>query len=197
MSSVAVPLGSARAPATRLVLLLVGFAVSHASVTLWYGVHIDRTIGELLAVARQVPAGSNTLLLVSQEEEFYRVDPFSHVGQWLTIEDPSRRVGGLFSGGPNGAYLGHFVVSPVLYSPEIHWGRYGFPPLGWTRICRDYDFILLQGMSALAESRVAARATRVAGGTAGTLYRVAACRPATSGPTGLRGRTYHRSGLGG
>jgi len=164
--------GQPRPPSHLAVGMLFSVGLLHAADMRLRARQIDSRITSFLAVLRSVPSGANTLVLVSHEEEDFRVDPFLHAGEWATVEHRSSRVNGLFSGGPNGAYLGHFITCPQLYDVGVDWGREGFPALDWAQIQRDYGYVALAGGNQTARRRIQAGATPVIVTPSAAVYRV-------------------------
>jgi hypothetical protein len=159
-----------RPPRAAVVGLLFALVVAQAATTLWYGTRIDR---ETADVVRLLPTdASNTLVLPTDEGEYFRVDPFEHVGEWATVTNANSRVNGLFAGGPGGAHLDHFLVQRSLYDPGLHWARRGFSPLDWERVRADYQFILLAGSNPEGVARASEGAVVVASNASGRLLRV-------------------------
>lgn len=159
-----------RPPRPAIVAVLLALVFVQASITWWYGRRIDRTLAN---VVRLLPVtASNTLVLPTEEDDYFRVDPFTHAGEWATVDNPNARVSGLFAGGPGGAHLDHFLVDRWLYDPGIHWARRDFTPLDWTRVRADYQFILVTGSNATGLARASEGAIVVASDPAGRLLRV-------------------------
>lgn len=173
-----------RTPGRRTVLAITSFVILQAGVTSWYASRIDRREQAFMDVVSLVPAHSDALVLASDQGDFFRVDPFMHIGEWLTIADPRVRVNGLFAGGTNGAYLGHFLLSNQTYDPGGQWAREGFPHLNWSRAQRDYSYIVIEGNDSVGMSRIAEGATLVGGNTNGSVYRIRT--PPSGGSTGAR-----------
>jgi hypothetical protein len=168
-----------RPPNTAVVGLLFALVVAQAATTLWYGVRIDR---ETANVVRLLPTdGSNTLVLPTDEDEYFRVDPFTHVGEWATMKDANSRVNSLFAGGRGGAHLDHFIVERTLYEPGVHWARRGFTPLDWERVRADYQFILLTGSNPDGVARASEGAVTVAKNSSGRLLRIVGSNRGNSG----------------
>lgn len=161
-----------RPPSRLAVGLLASAAILHAVDIRWNTKRIDISVTQFLTALRQIPPSSTTLVLVADEGGSFRIDPFLHIGEWLTIQNSSDRVNGLFSGKTNGAYLGHFVVCPPLYDPGVEWLQEGFPALDWDRIRHDYDYIALAGTNNTAQARVRAGADPIDVSAATTIYRV-------------------------
>jgi len=161
-----------RPPSHLAVGLVFSVGLLHAADMRLRARQIDSRVTSFLTVMRSVPVGANTLVLVSHEDKDFRVDPFLHAAEWVTIEDPSSRVSGLFSGGPNGAYLGHFIACPQLYDVGVDWGQDGFPALDWAQIQRDYGYVALAGSNPNASRRILASATPVIVAPSAAVYRV-------------------------
>lgn len=159
-------------PSAVGILLLASVTLLHAWNTSRNATQIDVSVGNVLATLRQIPQPASTLVLVSDEGNFFRVDPFLHAGEWLTIEHPSARVNGLFSGGANGAYLAHFIVRPELYDPGVHWAGISTISLDWRKIRQDYNYIALVGTNRNAQARIESEAAPYFGGRATTVYTV-------------------------
>jgi len=160
-----------RPPRAAVIGVLFALVVVQAATTLWYGIRIDR---ETADVVRLLPTdASNTLVLPTDEDEFFRIDPFTHVGEWATVRNANSRVNSLFAGGADGgAHLDHFLVERTLYEPGAHWARLGFAPLDWDRVRADYQFILLTGSNPEGIARASEGAVVVATNASGRLLRV-------------------------
>jgi alginate lyase len=176
-------------PQRRLLAIPFMAALAHAAIVH----HEAKGIDSALAVYRRVldvtPPGARLLPLVAENwPRRGRVSTYRHFALWHTI-DGGGRVPGLLTEeeryGTNPPslphkFFGHFREPVILYYPDERWGTEIMFPLDWTRIDRDYDYIVLAGTNAPARAQVEANADQVARAGDVTLFRVRPGRAASA-----------------
>lgn len=140
-----------RGGGTRTITVtLLMLSLMHASITAYYSKKISDQTQTIVSLLNRIPPNSNVLFLAPRNGAFYRAGAFMHTGEWLTIDQPQRRVNGLFAGGTNGAYLDHFTETSWVYDPGTFDDTEGIPRLRWDRVRQDYGYIVFVGSDTAA-----------------------------------------------
>lgn len=128
---------------------------------------VDRLLDQYDAALTHVPPRTNLLPLGDGVTKFARTDVMRHFVFWHVIRAHGRAPG-LFNyydaheGDPLNVNLAHFVEPTHLYLADSEWGDpRNTPPLPWSRINREYDYIMQLAGGARVESYLVQHADEV------------------------------------
>jgi len=125
-------------------------------------------------------------LLANRSETDGLFNPYLHFAIWHTIRTGGR-VPGLFNAvGQSDATrpepnFTHFVLRSRLYDPTDVWINHGYAPLDWSRITREYQFIIVAGSDSAPRAMIAHNTCELARTRDIGLYKVLTRTDASAG----------------
>jgi hypothetical protein len=155
-------------PEPRLALLVPFTACLLHTAVIGVTAHtIDRLLDKYEAALTHVPPHTNLLPLGDGVTKFGSLPVMRHFVFWHVIRSYGRAPG-LFNyrdaeeGDPLNIHLAHFVEPTHLYHADSEWGNpKNTPPLPWTRIDREYDYIIQLAGGSRVESYLTQHADEV------------------------------------
>lgn len=166
-------------PEPRLALLIPFAAcVLHTAAIGWTARAIDRDLDQFEVALTHVPPRTSLLPLGEEVKMYYKVPVMEHFVLWHVIRAQGRGPG-LFNfhdatyQDPLNHHLAHFIEPRHLFLADLQWGEPNdMPGLPWTRIDREYDYILQLAGGSVAESYLRRHADEVWHEDAFVLYKV-------------------------
>ena len=166
-------------PEPRLALLIPAAAcLLHTAAIGWTVREIDRDLDHYQAALAHVPPRTTLLPLGDGVKMYSHTPVMEHFVLWHIIRAHGRAPG-LFNyydqhdQDPLNHHLAHFIEPKHLYIADSKWGGPDFmSALPWTRIDREYDYVLLVSNTARAQGYLRRHADEVWHDDAFVLYKV-------------------------